>query len=218
MKFKTIFLTSIILFIANNASAKEFEGERDKLHSCLKKANTQPTQSLEDGRMWKFHGGGIFAEYCMAVSRIGMGEYEKGARRLVTISHDTQIGNKEDKLSMLIKASNAFLLANLPIDAKSSIEEALTLSPDEPNLLIDRARTNLMLGDNLGAENDVTKAMEIKGIIPLGLRLRAEARTKLEKFDLASQDIEEAIKLEPKEPANLIIRGHLREAIRLKKK
>lgn len=186
-----------------------------RLDACLTKAQTKADEAYEDGLQWRLRGGGLLAEQCVAIALVEKGEYENGARRLLAIANASDGGDLNIKLSLLAKATNAFLMAELPEDAKGAIDTALALKPNDSDLLFDRARVEAMLEKWPEAEADLTQAMIGKEPLPLALRLRAEARMQQAKYDLAEQDVNQALLLEPHEADNYFMRGRVRVARRL---
>ena len=119
---------------------------------------------------------------------------------------------------MFSQAGNAWLLAREPGQARSAFTRAITIvqgdPPQLPDLLIDRARAYAMEGDYRHAEEDLSRALDIRANDPLALRLRASARMHQNAFDLAVADAEAAVALEPRSVDALLVLGHTREAKR----
>lgn len=212
MKLQNSLLAFLILAMPTIANAQSNDA---KLKACIAKIETKPEDAYSDGLIWRLHYGGMQAEQCIALSLIGMGQYESGARRLFAIANAPDGGSDSEKITLLIKSANSFLLASLPDDAVKALDFALTLKPNDGDLLIDRARANAMLEKWDLAENDLTEAMKARGPLGFALRLRAETRLQQKKYDLAEADIFDALRLEPKEVDNYVVRGRVREARRL---
>lgn len=213
MKMKNHLLVCALLF--PSFALAQSPDNNAKLAACIAKIETKPEDAYSDGLIWRLHYGGMKAEQCIALSMIGMGQYEAGARRLFAIANAPDGGADNEKVQLLIKSANGFLLAELPEDAVKALDLALTLKPKDGDLLIDRARANAMLSKWDLAENDLTEAMSARGALGFALRLRAETRLQQKKYDLAEADINDALRLEPKEVENYVVRGRVREARRL---
>lgn len=198
--------------IANAATAHP--DDVAKLDACINKTRTNATEAYEDGLQWRLRGGGLLAEQCVAVALIEQGEYADGAQRLLTIASASDGGSETAKLPLLVKAANAFLLAELPDQAKNALDLALAIQPNNSDILFDRARANAMLAQWPEAEADLTDAMAGKAPLPLAYRLRAETRLQQGKYDLAEADVNEALRLEPNEADNYHVRGRVRIARR----
>jgi len=68
------------------------------------------------------------------------------------------------------------------------------------------------------SETDLTSALVFEPNNPDALRYRADARHKQGKLDLAQADIDLAMRLSPASVETALIRGQIKEAIRMRKK
>jgi tetratricopeptide (TPR) repeat protein len=185
-----------------------------RLNACITKSRTSAAEAYEDGLQWRLRGGSLLAEQCIALAQIEQGEYSQGAQRLLAIANASDGGAQDEKLGLLVKSANAFLLAEMPEDAKAALDFALSIAPDNSDVLFDRARTNAMLSQWSEAEADLTRAMATKAPLSLAFRLRAEARMQQGKYDLAENDVSEALRLDPSDADNYHVRGRVRVARR----
>ena len=83
------------------------------------------------------------------------------------------------------------------------------------DLRIARARAYALYGRYDFAETDLTSVLTLDPVHAGALRYRADARFKLEKIDSALADIEAALKLDPTSVETALLRGQIREAIRV---
>lgn len=185
-----------------------------RLGACVTKSRTNAAEAYEDGLQWRLRGGGLLAEQCVALAQIEQGEYSEGAQRLLAIAGASDGGPANERLPLLVKAANAFLLAEIPDEAKKALDLALAIAPNDADILFDRARASAMLSQWVEAETDLTNAMATKAPLPLAYRLRAETRLQQGKYDLAEADVNEALRLEPREADNYHVRGRVRIARR----
>ncbi len=122
------------------------------------------------------------------------------------------------RAELFSQAGNAWLLAHDPARARSSFTRAIaTMQADRqqlPDLLIDRARAFAMESEWRQAEEDLSRALDIRARDALALRLRATARMHQRAFDLAERDALAAAALEPDNVDNLLTLGHVRESKR----
>ena len=119
---------------------------------------------------------------------------------------------------LLSQAGNAWLLARNPGQARSALTMALTTiqadPTQQPDLLIDRARAYAMEKDYRHAEEDLSRALDIKPNTALALALRAAARMHQSSFDLAEADINAAITIDPRNVEFYKTRGDIIESRR----
>ncbi len=189
--------------------------EQKKRDECIRLSNHNPQKAIDMAIDWRSHFGANDAEYCLGIANINNDNFEYGARKLMEIAPFFKA--RDIKFASLIytQAANGYLLAKLPEQALNAINIALEINKDDANSLIDRARIYADLEKWPEAEQDLTKAMKLKEPLGFALRLRAETLLRQNKFDDAIFDIDEAIKLEPKEVENYVMRGRIREAKRL---
>lgn len=217
---KKIFKYFAILFIANNANAQIYDPakisqEQKKREECVRLSNNNPQKAIDMAIDWRSHFGGANAEYCLGIANINNDNFEYGAQKLFEIA--AYFKARDIKFASLIysQAANGYLLAKLPQQALIAINNALEINKDDANAIIDRARIYADLEKWVDAEQDLTNAMKLRGELGFALRLRAETLLQQNKFDDALIDIDKAIKLEPKEVENYVMRGRIREAKRI---
>lgn len=189
--------------------------EQKKREECVRLANADPQKAIDMAIDWRTRFGAYDAEYCLGIAYINNDNFEVGASKLVQVAPFYKEKTPKFAMTIYSQAANGFLLAGLFENALSSINQALDLEPQNGDILIDRARIYAELEKWADSEQDLTKAMELRGPLGFGLRLRAEAKLQQVKYDAALEDIEKAILLEPKEVDNYLIRGRIREAKRL---
>lgn len=189
--------------------------DQQKLDECVKLSQSNADKAYNEALNWRIHNGGLLAEECFAMVNLAREEYSYGAKKLYMIAGSTDGGSHAKKSLLYIKSGNAFLMAEDPDNAKRAFDDALAINPKDANTYIDRARAYAMMQKWASAQTDLTKAMELGGELPFALRLRAETYIQQKNFKPAEADINRAIELEPKEVDNYVVRGRVREAIRL---
>jgi tetratricopeptide (TPR) repeat protein len=182
----------------------------DRYDRCLNLVRTKPQIAFDAALAWRDEGGGAPAEHCIAVSLVGLGHYGEGAVRLDKLAHDRTAGDAGNRAALLDQAGNAWLLAGQPEDALASFSAALKLTPNDPDLLADRARAKAMKKDWAGADADLSAALTISPKRPELLVLRASARRAMGQSHQALADLEAALKLRPDYDEALVERGALR--------
>lgn len=206
----------IPLFAFNSAIALEqVHPEDNNLKSCLKIAYENAPKAIAYATDWHARFGGKDARYCLGIAYIENEDFERGAKILSDVAKQIPKPAHERKILILSQAANGYLLAHLDDLAKVEIDQAIEIDDKNADLYIDRARIFAMQKLWKDAENDLTKAMALRGEIPLALRLRAEARLQQQKYTEAENDLTKAINIDPKDNENYFIRGRVREAKRL---
>lgn len=177
---------------------------------CLSMLATDPAGALAFADAWEATGGGDGAIHCHALAEVALGEPDKGAElmeRLARTSH----GSAAARASIYGQAGQAWLMASDPGRAYGSATLALTLTPDDPDLLIDRSVAAANLDRFQDAVDDLTHALDSDPRRADALIYRGAAWRHLNQLDLAQDDIDRAFAQDPENPDALLERGILRQ-------
>ncbi|WP_284359883.1 tetratricopeptide repeat protein [Candidatus Phycosocius spiralis] len=216
MNYKLILtLTVALATLADQASAAIDPRDSARLEACITKAETRPEEAREDGLIWRSQGGARFAEQCVAIAQIEGGDIAGGAERLTVLASAPDAGDSDQRVLIMARAANAWLMIEAFTPAMNVLDAALKLKPGEPDLLIDRARAKAGLGQWAEAEADLTLCLSVRPLDVLALRLRAETLLQQEAYDAADRDLNQALQLAPKDVDNWLVRGRILEARRL---
>ena len=205
------------LVLSQSASATIEAREADRLEACVAKIEVDPEEAYEDGLAWVYQGNRPGARQCTALALIALGRPDEGAARLEQLANSADGGTLEQRAEYLIQSGNAWLQAGAPEAAIVTFTNALKLKPGIPDLLVDRASANMMLGNWAEAKEDLDRAIELAPNMAIARQLRAEAHLNLDQLPLAMTDIEAALVADPENIDTLVLRGRIREAIRLSK-
>lgn len=190
----------------------------ERFARCLTLIETNPADAYEEGMAWAAEAQSVHAYRCAAMALIAQNRFEDGARRLQSLASAVAPENTAMRAELWSQAGNAWLLARQPGQARSNFTRAITTlesTPEQlPDLLIDRARAYAMERDWRPAEEDLSRALDIRPNNALALRLRAAARMNQRSFELAQADALEAVRLEPSNEENTLVLGDVRESIR----
>lgn len=177
---------------------------------CLDLAQTKPQSAFDAALKWRDEGGGVPARHCVAVALVNLKHYGEAAYRLDKLAHDPNAGAAAMRAALLDQAGNAWMLAGQPEDAEASLSAALTLTPQDADLLADRARARAMKKDWRGAARDLTAALTRDPHHPEWYVLRASARRALGDTKQARADIDRALRLKPHDDEALVERGAMK--------
>lgn len=201
-----------------SATAQQIEhDEQARLDACLALTDTDPDAAYEAGLAWLGQSGGRpKARFCTAMALVAKGVYDEGAYRLEMLANAPDAGSMEQRLVYLAQAGNAWIAAELPDEAIIALGNALKLAPKNPGLLVDRAAAFLMKGEAQRAIGDLNVALEQAPDLADALFLRARAFLANDQPELALSDIEAARAIEPANVDMVVLRGDIREAIRVR--
>ena len=212
---------SLIAFAAGtvlmmqSAGAELAKAEAARLEACVAKIETDPENAYEDGLAWSYEGNRPGARQCTALALIALGNYKTGAERLESLATSTDGGTMEQRAIYLSQAGQAWIMAGAPEVAVVSFSDALTMAPGTVDLLLDRASAYILTEEWDKALSDLDLALANSPGFGPAHQLRAEVYLNKKSYDLAMRDVESAMAADPKNIDTLLVRGRVREAIRV---
>lgn len=214
-----IFMTAAAaLFLQNTMTATGTElaaAEVRRLEACVAKIEVSPEEAYEDGLAWTFEGNRPGARQCTAMALIALGSIEEGASRLERLATSVDGGTMEQRAVYFAQAGNAWLQIGAAEAAAVAFTEALKLMPATPELLLDRASAFMLIDEWDEAKGDLDRLLADTPGDGLAHQMRAEVYLNLGELDLAMRDVEAAMAADPKNIDTLLVRGRVREAIRI---
>ncbi len=177
---------------------------------CLGLLSTDPAGANVFADAWEATGGGEGAAHCRALAEITLGEPDKGAElmeRLANASHASAAA----RASIYGQADQAWLMAGEPGRAFGAATLALSLTPDDPGLLIDRSIAAATLERYDDAVDDLTHALDFDPQRTDALVFRGAAWRHLNQMGLAQDDIDRAFAQDADNADALLERGILRQ-------
>lgn len=184
------------------------QGER--YEHCLGLLPDHPRGAESFAEHWAAADGGAGAAHCLALARIALGDPADGAARLERIATGSAAPGAA-RAVVFDQASQAWLMAGDAARAFAAATQAVTLAPDLPDLLIDRALAAEALGRWQDAVEDLTHALEGDPRRPDALVLRGSALRHLDRLAQAREDVDRALGLDPENAEALLERGILRQ-------
>jgi tetratricopeptide (TPR) repeat protein len=205
-------LLPILFFLALPAAAqpRDATADAERYERCLDQAKQRPEAAWESALAWRDAGGGHPAEHCVAVALIGLRQPAEAAMRLERLAVEMKRAPTELRAEVLGQAGQAWMLFGDPTRAQATLTQALTLLPDDPDLLTDRAEATASSGRYEEAVADLDRVLAKDPKRVDALIYRASARRALDRLEPALADIQEALKLVPNSTDALLERGNLR--------
>jgi tetratricopeptide (TPR) repeat protein len=184
--------------------------EGEEYEHCLDMLTTDPAGANAFAEAWQATGGGDGAQHCLGLSQIALGDPDAGAaqlERVASTSHAPALA----RAIVFDQAAQAWLMAGDAARAYAASTLALTLSPDDPDLLVDRSIAAATEERYSDAITDLDQALLIDPRRADALVYRGAAHRQLEQIDLATSDIDRALLLDPDNADALLERGILRQ-------
>lgn len=177
---------------------------------CMGMLNADPEGARNFADAWVATGGGEGATHCLAMADVALGEAETGAEMMDKLAASSK-APAAARASVYGQAGQAWVMAGEPGRAVASTTIALSLTPEDSDLLIDRSVAEGTLEHYQNAIDDLNRALELDPRRADALVLRAAALRHLNHLDQAQEDVDRAFSLDPEDPDALLERGILRQ-------
>ncbi|PWS36855.1 hypothetical protein DFH01_14955 [Falsiroseomonas bella] len=187
------------------APAATSESER-----CNALLRSDPDAARGFAAQWRSAQGGSAAEQCEALAILALGDPAQAATRLEAIAA-RGAGDRPTKAALFAQAAQAWLLAGDANRAYGATTLALTLTPEDLELLVDRAVALGTLGRYREALEDLDRVLSLDPDRAEALVFRAAALRQLDRPDMARRDLDRALAIEPDHVEGLLERGILRQ-------
>lgn len=175
---------------------------------CLSMLADDPEGSAAMAEAWS--SGGEAARHCGALALLALGEAERAAPRLEEIGR-VSLAGPTARAAVFGQAAQAWMIAGAPQRAYGAVTIALSLAPDDADLLVDRAVASGVLGRHAEAISDLDRALSMGGDRVDALVFRAAAWRALDRTDAALADVTRALGLDPDNAEAYLERGILRQ-------
>jgi tetratricopeptide (TPR) repeat protein len=209
---RSVLVFSLLLAAAPAAFAQT---EEEKHQQCLEKIDTDAEAAYQDGLSWLARGNRPAARHCTALALIALGQEAEGAARLEELANAPDGGSLDERGIYLVQSGNAWLMAGMPDAAVVTLTNALKLRPADGELFKDRARAYVTLKKWAEAGKDLDEAIRLSAADAEAYRLRGLALLKTNRLTDAWDDVQVAMRLAPKDINVVVLRGDVREAMRL---
>lgn len=209
-------LIASTLPLSQSAIALNARDEQERLNTCIEMVETAPEDAYEDSLAWLSSGNRPKARYCNAIALLALERTEEGAARLEALANAPDPISLGDRALYMTQAGNAWLSANYPDAAITSFSAALNMQPKNPDLYVDRGAAYLAQGRWLEGVDDLTEAIVLEPNYTEAFYLRASAFLESDNLSSAQADLEVLLEREPENIDYLVLRGDIREAVRIK--
>jgi predicted Zn-dependent protease len=208
---------AILCALSTPSLAADLTAQFDARHkACLESIADDAQDAYELGLQWRDEGGGRRAKHCVAMALFALGHEDEAAYRLDALASGADGGTDETRVKHYAEAANFWLAAEDAERAYASATAGLKLKYDHLDLRITRARAYAMSGRYDYAETDLSSVLALDADRADALRYRADARFRQDDIEGAQADVEAALYLDPTSVETALLRGKIREFVRLK--
>lgn len=177
---------------------------------CLSLLRDDPDEAMRFAQAWDATGGGDGARHCIALAMLGLGEPDRAAERLERLGAASRAGGVA-RAAVFGQASQAWMMAGDANRAFAAVTIALTLAPQDVELLVDRSVVLASMQRYRESIEDLDSALALEPERAEAWVLRAAALRHLERVDQAFVAVERALILAPENAEALLERGILRQ-------
>ena len=192
------------------AAPRNSEADAATYDRCLKLAKQNPAAAQSLAQTWHERGGAHPADHCAAVALFGLKRYKEAATRLEALAQAMTTAPAALRADVFDQAGQAWLLAGDPVRAYAAAGQAVSLQPNDPELLLDRAEAAASAGYFDKAIADLDHVLKADPSRVEALIYRASANRKLDRRDAALADVEKALARTPNSVPGLLERGNIR--------
>lgn len=209
-------LLATTLPLSQSALALNARDEQERLNACIERVETAPEEAYEDSLAWLSSGNRPKARYCNAISLLALERTEEGAARLEALANAPDPISLDNRTLYMAQAGNAWLSANYPEAAVTAFSAALNMQPKNPDLYVDRAAAWLAQESWMEGIDDLNEAISLSPNYTEAFYLRASAFLESDDLSNAQADLDVLLQRDPENLDYLVLRGDIREAVRLK--
>ena len=177
---------------------------------CLAMLADDPAGANAFADAWEATGGGDGAAHCHALAQIALGNAETGAAMMEHLARQSRAPDAM-RATIFDQAEHAWLIAGNPGRGYGAATMAVTLDPDDADLLIDHSVVAATLGRYGEAIEDLDRALRIDPRRTDALVFRAAAAREEGHLRRAQDDIDRALAQDPEDADALLERGILRQ-------
>ena len=191
----------------NNQELERMQLQETKYMHCIALSQTKPAIAKKIAQNIKENIGEEAANHCLGVALINLGQHKKAASLLTKTAENSKLSDPELLANMFAQAANAWIIAGNDTQALELLNRAITLVPEEPDYLIDRAVALALQNKYWESLDDLNEVISMKPERVDALTFRANAWRKVGSIELAAQDIKKALELKPNYPEALLESG-----------
>lgn len=198
---RTAIATAAIFLAAPPAMALTYS-------QCVAMIDTAPGDAYKAALEWIKQADEPGAQHCAALAEVALKRYAAAADRLTRMIE--QIQNPYESAALLGQLGNVRMLDGKPDLAIRAFDRAIRETPNDAQLLADRARAHAAMKQWAKAVADLDAATQLEDQDPTLMLLFANALREAGKLPEARAAADKTLALAPQDPAALLERGRIR--------
>lgn len=177
---------------------------------CIEMVDEDPEGARALADRLAMEGLGEASAHCAALALLTLGDAARAAEALERIATRSQAGIRA-RAAVFGQAGEAWIAAGRPERAHAALSLALALTPEDADLLTERAIASLALDRPAEALADAERVVALDASRAEAWVLRASAERRLDRVAPAAESIAQALRLAPDNAEALLERGILRQ-------
>ena len=161
MKMIAVLTVLFIAFFYDPAQAADAASQQ-KLQACLKKADDLPDIAAANAEAWFWRGGGEAARLCRDYALFNAGEFVPAGKGFIALAHLHEKNNPKQAATLYAQAGLAFLRGDDRKNSDIAYNKAVALTPNDPEILTDRATARIGDQRYWDAITDLNQALKIR--------------------------------------------------------
>jgi tetratricopeptide (TPR) repeat protein len=184
---------------------------QERYRICMADIAVDAERALKTAQAWQKKGGGAAADHCAAASQLALGRYADAAAELDTLAWTGGAGRGPSlRASLFGQAALAWLAADQADRAAKAATQGLVLAPDDPQLLVLRARAHGQEHRFGDAVDDLNRAIGLDPKLMEAYLFRGSAFRQMGQLDRAAADLDAVLAVDQQQPEALLERGIVR--------
>jgi tetratricopeptide (TPR) repeat protein len=186
--------------------------EAKQYAACMELIKDHPKEAYDSAGAWIAKNGGPPAQHCQAAAMVALGRYPEAAQMMQTVAGELASKDSSKGLAAHLydQAGQIWILQGDPAQAIAASNAALTLTPNDVDMVIDRA---VALGTAERWQDALNDLNHAHGLAPKRadiLVLRASAYRNVKNDGMALDDANAALTLDPNNAEGHLERGILK--------
>ena len=186
------------------------------LRDCVNLARADAASAIVSADELARSGGGYLADICAANAYVTGGDYEKAADKFAQAAALAEAAKDSRAANLWAQAGNAAIASGQASDAIGYLDKALEengqMQQKRAEILIDRARAQVIGGNNDAADNDLSEVRRIAPENASAWLLSAALARRSGDLDSAQNHIRTAAGLSPRDAAVALEAGNIAAA------
>lgn len=203
----------LMALAAAQAAPAPAQSDEALFRTCASLVKSAPDEAVAKANDWLVHGGGVYARQCLGLAYVELGRWSAAATVYDQAAREAETQQSPFRSDLWVQAGNAWLAAGDGAKAREAFNAALATTLLTPELrgevLLDRARAAVPMGDLASARTDIDKALELVPGDGFGWYLSAALAVKEKNLKRAQNDIARAVSLAPDDPDVLLEAGNI---------